>query len=143
MVKKKKDSLSPLENKVMRAIWDAGTATADEIRRAMSTPAQPMKDSTARTVLRRLEEKGFLKHAVDGRTYVYSPTVESKNVAMNALRGIIDRFCDGSVEDLLVGMVDDQLVSADKLQQLADRIKKAKKTSRKKNTQKKRRSKEN
>ncbi len=84
-----------------------------------------MKDSTARTILRRLEEKGFVKHTVEGRTYVYSPTVASRSVATDAVRGIIERFCDGSVEDLLVGMVDDEILSADKLKQLAERIKRA------------------
>jgi predicted transcriptional regulator len=41
------------------------------------------------------------------------------------VRGIIERFCAGSVENLLVGMVDSELVSADKLKGLADKIAKA------------------
>ena len=46
-------------------------------------------------------------------------------MATDAVRGIVERFCDGSVEDLLVGMVDDELVSADKLKELAAKIAKA------------------
>lgn len=57
-----------------------------------------------------------------GRTYVYRATMAPTNVAAGAVRGILDRFCEGSVENLLVGLVDDKLITADKLKQLADRI---------------------
>jgi predicted transcriptional regulator len=57
-----------------------------------------------RTVLRRLEEKGYLRHEVDGRTFVYHATQHRRGVAARAVQQIIDRFCGGSVEQLLVGM---------------------------------------
>ncbi len=125
--KKKREQLSPLENKAMNVVWERGSATAEDVRLTLEAAdkKQPIKDSTMRTVLRRLEEKGYVKHTVDGRTYVYSPKVASQSVAADAVRGIIDRFCDGSVEDLLVGMVDDELVSADTLKELAAKIAKA------------------
>lgn len=127
MARKKKNPLSPLENKAMNVVWDRGSATAEDVRIALEKldKKQPIKDSTVRTVLRRLEEKGYVKHTVEGRTYVYSPKVASRSVATDAVRGIVERFCDGSVEDLLVGMVDDELVSADKLKELAAKIAKA------------------
>ena len=121
----KTQQLSPLENKVMNVVWQRGTATADDVRNELSTKDHPLKDSTIRTILRRLETKGYVTHTVDGRTYVYRPKIESQNVATQAVRGIIERFCDGSVEDLLVGMVKDELVSADKLKELAQRIARA------------------
>jgi predicted transcriptional regulator len=121
MPSREKPALGPLENAVMRVIWDRGQATADEVRLALE-PEQRLKDSTVRTILRRLEHKGYLRHTTDGRTYVDSPKVESRNVAARAVRGIIDRLCDGSVEDLLVGMVDDEIVTPEKLRELAKRI---------------------
>ena len=124
MARKNKNPLSSLENKVMQIVWDRGTVTAEDVRNTFSS-SQPIKDSTVRTVLRRLEEKGYVKHTVEGRTYVYAPKVASRSVATDAVRGIIERFCDGSVEDLLVGMVDDELVSAEKLKKLAAQIAKA------------------
>ena len=48
--------------------------------------------------------------------------VMPRKSGIDAVRGIIDRFCDGSVENLLVGMVDDKLLSPDKLRQLAQKI---------------------
>ncbi len=112
----------------MQVVWDAQTATAEQVRTELEK-TQSIKDSTVRTILRRLEEKGYLQHTTEGRTYVYSPTVASRNVAVDAVRGIINRFCNGSVEDLLVGMVDDEIVSPEKLRQLAQRIAKAEASS--------------
>ncbi len=121
MLHKQKPALSDLENKVMGVVWKHGQVTADLVRTEFEA-SQPMKDSTVRTILRRLEEKGYVRHTTEGRTYLYSPTVESQNVAADAVRGIIERFCNGSVENLLVGMVDREVVSSSKLQELAKRI---------------------
>jgi predicted transcriptional regulator len=105
----------------MQIVWERERVTAEEVRTELAS-TQPMKDSTARTILRRLEEKGYVRHTIEGRTYVYSPKVASRSVAAEAVRGIIDRFCSGSVEDLLVGMVDDEIISPQTLRQLARRI---------------------
>jgi len=119
--RKKQPSVSPLENAVMTVLWSRGQATADEVRTALEK-TRNLKESTVRTLLRRLEEKGFVTHEVDGRTYVYRPKVDRQNVATQAVRGVIDRFCAGSVETLLAGMVDGHLITPAKLRQLADRI---------------------
>jgi BlaI family transcriptional regulator, penicillinase repressor len=120
-VKGSKPRLSPLESDIMQVIWAKQRATADEVRIELAR-RQDLKDSTIRTILRRLEEKGYLYHDVDGRTYVYRPRVEPQNVVSQQVRGIIDRFCRGSVESLLVGMIDDNLITPDKLRELAERI---------------------
>jgi predicted transcriptional regulator len=121
----------------MRVLWERRTATADEVRTAL-VAEQPLKDSTVRTILRRLEAKGYASHESDGRTYVYSPRIESRNVAADAVRSIIDRFCEGSLETLLMGMVDGELVSPQKLKQLADRINRAEAAEKRKGSTKRR-----
>jgi|GraSoiStandDraft_4_1057263.scaffolds.fasta_scaffold1169979_2 predicted transcriptional regulator len=131
MTHREKTRLSPLENKVMNVVWQRQTATADDVRSAL-VRSQPMKDSTVRTILRRLEEKGFVEHSIEGRTFHYTSKLAPQNVATNAVRGIIERFCDGSVENLLVGMVDSELLSAEKLKGLADKIAKAEATQKRK-----------
>jgi predicted transcriptional regulator len=113
----------------MRVLWDRGQATADEVRIAM-TDTQPLADSSIRTILRRLEQKDYVTHATAGRTFIYKPKIDSRNVAVEAVRGIIDRFCAGSVEDLLVGMVDQEIVSSQKLQELAKQISRAESANR-------------
>jgi predicted transcriptional regulator len=124
MTRREKPALSPLENAVMRVLWERKSATADEVRTVLAAE-QLLKDSTIRTILRRLEAKGYATHISDGRTYVYSPTVDSSSVAAEAVRLIIDRFCNGSIENLLVGMVDVEMLSPQKLRQLAERISRA------------------
>jgi predicted transcriptional regulator len=119
-----KPRLSALESAAMQVVWSKQRVTADDVRLALAR-RQGLKDSTIRTILRRLEEKGYVEHDVEGRTYVYRPRVEPQNVAAQQVRGIIDRFCRGSVENLLVGMVDDNLITPDKLRELAERIEEA------------------
>ena len=119
--RKHRKPLSSLEHLVMSAVWGRGQATGEEVRAALAA-RHPMKESTARTVLARLEEKGYLRRRVDGRTNVYSGADEPQTVAAGAVRQIIERLCGGSVEQLLIGMVDDQVLSEQELQRLAKKI---------------------
>lgn len=117
-------SMSALEQRVMQTIWSLGPSTVEEIRQALAT-RNPLADSTVRTLLRRLEDKGFVTHTVEGRANIYEPLLVSRKAAVHAVRQIIDWFCGGSVEDLLVGMVDDEVLDHDELLELADKIVKA------------------
>ena len=110
----------------MEIVWQRGSATAEDVRLALAE-RHPMKESTVRTILKRLEEKGYVRHRVAGRTNVYSGIDPARNVAVNAVRQIIDRFCGGSVEQLLVGMVADDVLDEQELQRLAERIAQRKK----------------
>lgn len=105
----------------MSILWAQGPANTDQVRDALA-PDRPLKDSTVRTVLRRLEEKGYAAHRVEGRTYVYSGLEAPRNVAVRAVRQIIDRFCGGSVEQLLVGMVENEVLNGRELRNLAQKI---------------------
>ncbi len=119
--KKSRKALSELEHLVMNFLWSHGPASAEQVREALA-PSRPMKDSTVRTVLRRLEEKGYLTHRSEGRTYIYTGNEPPQDVAASAVRQIIDRFCGGSVEQLLVGLVNNDVVDERELQRLAQRI---------------------
>ncbi len=113
--------LSNLERQVMQEIWRLGPSTADSLRRALE-PERVLKDSTVRTVLRRLEAKGFVTHEVAGRTYVYHSAVRPRRAAAQAVQKVVERFCGGSVEELLLGLVDQQMISRQELERLAQRI---------------------
>jgi BlaI family transcriptional regulator, penicillinase repressor len=114
--------LGELERAVMRLVWRHGEITAEQVREQLSEQDRPLKDSTIRTVLRRLEEKGYVTHTVESRTFRYRPSESRQLVAGRAVKRIIDRFCDGSVEALLVGMVDSEVLDRTELQRLAERI---------------------
>jgi BlaI family penicillinase repressor len=115
--------LGDLEREVMQLIWANGRLTAETVREKL---ARRLKESTVRTVLRRLEEKGYVVHAVEGRTYVYEATHPRGRVAAKAVQRIVDWFCNGSVEEILVGMVDSAMIDQRQLRMLADKVAKAK-----------------
>ena len=114
-------TLGEIEHLVMDYVWAHGSASAEQVREALAS-RHPMKESTARTVLRRLEAKGYLRHRVDGRTYIYSGAERPQSVAAGAVRQIIERFCGGSVEQLLIGMVNSEVIDERELRRLAQKI---------------------
>jgi BlaI family transcriptional regulator, penicillinase repressor len=115
--------LGDLEREVMQLVWDNGPVTAEAVRERL---ARKLKESTVRTVLRRLEDKGYVTHTVEGRTYVYSAAAPRGRVAAKAVQRIVDWFCNGSVEEVLVGMVDAAMLDQKQLRLLADKVAKAK-----------------
>jgi predicted transcriptional regulator len=117
--------LGELERSILTLVWRLSAATAEQVREELG---RPLKDSTIRTVLRRLEEKGYLAHSLENRTFVYRPAESRQRVAGRAVKRIVDWFCEGSVEALLVGMVDSKVLDQAELQRLADRIAQAQKT---------------
>ncbi len=113
--------LSPLENEIMAVIWRLGSARAEDIREALRGD-HDLTDSTVRTLLRRIEAKGILAHTTEGRTFVYRPRVKPSELANQAVRRVVERFCQGSLPSLLIGMADDRMISAEELRQLAAEI---------------------
>jgi BlaI family penicillinase repressor len=115
--------LGDLEREVLHLVWQHGSCTADAVQKALS---RPLKESTVRTVLKRLEEKGHLTHTVDNRTFIYKAADTPGRAAARAVKRIVDRFCGGSVEEVLVGLIDTKVLDRRELQRLADKIAKAK-----------------
>jgi BlaI family penicillinase repressor len=117
--------LGELEREILLIVWRKGVISAEQVRDELD---RPLKDSTVRTVLRRLEEKKYLAHSVENRTFIYRPAETQQRVAGRAAQRIADWFCGGSMEALLVGMVDSQVLDRAELRRLAERIAAAQKT---------------
>jgi len=115
--------LGNLEREVMQLVWAHGPVTAEVVREGLS---RKLKESTVRTVLRRLEDKGYVRHTVDGRTYVYHAAEPRARVAARAVQRVVDWFCNGSIEEVLVGMVDTAMLDQKQLRLLADQVANAK-----------------
>jgi len=109
----------------MDYIWSHGPASAEECRKGLDA-SWPMKDSTMRTVLLRLERKGYVTHTVEGRAYLYRAAENQVSVAARAVKHIIERFCGGSAEQLLIGMVQHDVLSAKQLERLVETVRKRK-----------------
>jgi len=114
-------NLGEVEQLVMDYLWTHGPSSSEACREALAS-SRPMKDSTIRTVLRRLEEKGYLTHETEGRTFIYTASDARQNVAVRAVKSIIDRFCGGSAEQLVLGMVDNAVLNHKQLERLARKI---------------------
>jgi BlaI family transcriptional regulator, penicillinase repressor len=125
--------LGELESSILSIVWREGSVTAEQVREALD---RPLTDSTVRTMLRRLEEKGYISHSVENRTFVYRPAESRQRVAGRAAKRIIDWLCDGSVETLLVGMVDSKVLDRAELQRLATRIAEVREQDKRKDRQK-------
>jgi BlaI family penicillinase repressor len=114
-------ALGAVEQDVMNYVWAHPNCTAEDCREAFAAK-RPMKDSTVRTVLRRLEQKGYVAHDTRGRTFFYRAAERRENVALRAVRNIIDRFCGGSAEQLVLGMVDSDVLDRKQLERIARKI---------------------
>ena len=114
-------SLGSLEQQALDFLWQRGPSTGEAVRAALSSD-RPLTDSTVRTVLRRLEAKRYVRHRVEGRQFVYSSVRSRRRVAADAVRDILKKFCRGSLEELLAGMVDHRVVDASELRRLTERI---------------------
>ena len=114
-------NLGEVEQLVMDYIWTHGPSSSEACREGLAS-SRPMKDSTIRTVFRRLEEKGYVAHEIQGRTFIYKASDGRQNVAVRAVKSIIDRFCGGSAEQLVLGMVDNAVLDRRQLERLARKI---------------------
>ena len=124
-----KAPLTDLENEVMRVVWDSGPCSVEAVYDVVSQ-TRDLKETTVRTLLRRLELKGYLRHETEGRAYHYRATEGPRSLAARAVRQIIDRFCQGSVEELVSGMVDAKAISKDELSRLEEFARERRKASR-------------
>jgi BlaI family transcriptional regulator, penicillinase repressor len=115
-------ALSGLEQVLMDYIWVHPGCTADDCREGLEALSHSLKDSTVRTLLHRLERKGYVLHDVVGRTYLYRAASARHGIAAQAVKQIVDRFCNGSLEQLLVGMVENDFVSRKELRQMARQV---------------------
>jgi BlaI family transcriptional regulator, penicillinase repressor len=109
------ETLTEREAQVMDTVWQLGEATAEQVR---ATLPQPLHDSTVRTLLRVLESKGYLRHELRGKTFVYHAAVERKKAQRHALRSVLARFFSGSAEDLVLRLIEDERITPEQLDAL-------------------------
>ncbi len=114
--------LTDLQQAIVDVLWTAGPSSAEQIREALA-PDHQLKDSTIRTLLRRLEERELLTHTVEGKVFVFSAAVRPRSLAARSVRQIIERFWSGSAEQFLAGMVDEKVLTPAQIRKLAAKIK--------------------
>jgi len=117
--------LGDLEHELLTLLWKHGAMTAVAVRKAL---ARDLKDATIRTVLRRLEEKGYVNHTVKSGTFIYKAKETRERAAAKAVKGIVDKFCGGSVERMLVGLVEASVIEPRQLDALVGKVSRGLKT---------------
>ncbi len=129
MSKKEVSALSRRERQIMDIIYSRGQASATEVLDGLPDPPTY---SAVRALLRVLEEKGHLKHKLDGQRYVYSPTVERERAKRSALRRVLQTFFDDSAEDAVAALLDisQESLSDDELKRMERLIKQARREGR-------------
>jgi predicted transcriptional regulator len=113
----------------MDILYRLGSATASDVMKEL--PGNP-SDSTVRTHLRILEEKGYVKHEDSGARYVYSPTVSRGAVRQSALKHLVDTFFEGSAGKAVAALLGKEgfRISDEELERISELIEKAKKEER-------------
>jgi predicted transcriptional regulator len=118
-----KRPLTELQHAILDVVWRARGATADQVREGLAS-SHRLKDSTVRTLLRRLEERGYLSHRVEGKVFVYEAAAAPRSLAARSVQQIIERFWAGSAEQFLAGMVDERVLTPAQIRKLAEKIRK-------------------
>jgi predicted transcriptional regulator len=108
-------SFTERELDVMAVLWARGSGTVTEVRDAL---ADALAYTTVLTVLRTLEDKGYVEHTNEGKAHRYAPLVQPDVAGKSALSRILDTMFGGSPELLLTQLVSDRRVDKKKLRQL-------------------------
>ena len=108
-------SFTERELDVMDVLWEAGTATVAEVRERL---ADDLAYTTVLTVLRTLEEKGYVGHEEEGRAHRYFPRVERQAAGRSALSRMLRKLFKDSPEMLLTHLVSDRRVSDEELRRM-------------------------
>ena len=121
--------LSRRERQIMDVVYRLGQASAADVLENMPDPPGY---SAVRTMLRLLEEKGFLRHDQDGPRYVYIPTLSRDKARQSALTQLVQTFFDNSTEQAVAALLDmsKSKMSGEELERLSELIEKARKEGR-------------
>jgi len=101
-------SFTDRELDVMAVLWQKGSGTVTEVRDALD---DSFAYTTVLTVLRTLEEKGFVTHLAEGKAHRYLPAVTPALAGRSALTRVLDKIFSGSPEMLLTQLVSDRKLS--------------------------------
>jgi len=97
-------NLGKLELEVMKVIWECGEITVRQIWEILY-PHKKLAYTTIATVVKKIEEKGFVTHEKQNRTYVYTPLIEQSEVSQSLVRELVDRLFDGSAAKMVTALV--------------------------------------
>jgi BlaI family penicillinase repressor len=96
--------LSPAQQQIMECIWQHGELSVSGVRALLARKPRVARN-TVRTLLERMEEKGWLKHREEGRTFLYSAARPRETTVGEKISDVVDRVCSGSPETLMAALI--------------------------------------
>jgi BlaI family transcriptional regulator, penicillinase repressor len=117
-------TLTPLELTIMKVVWRLEKATVRDVYEALRQKRE-IAYTTVMTMMRILEDKGYLQKERIDRAYEYRPTRPRQQVLGVMVRDFLDRFFDGAAAPLLVHLARDSRLSREekeKIRRLAEEI---------------------
>jgi predicted transcriptional regulator len=121
MARPTSEALTAREAQIMDVLWGLEAATAEQVREQL--PDRP-HDSTVRTLLRVLVEKGYVSRDDRGTAYTYRPAVEREKAQKTALRHLLGRLFGGSAESLVLRLIEDEQLRPDQLEEIRRAVEK-------------------
>jgi predicted transcriptional regulator len=116
--------LTDREADVMRVLWDQGPSVVNEVKEKL---ADPLAYTTVLTILRTLEQKGYVKHEEEGRVHRYFAAIKEDAARKSALQHLTGKLFKGSAELLFTHLVSDRKLSADQIQRMRELLAKKEK----------------
>ena len=113
----KRPAAAKSELEVARIVWERGEASALDVRTILSR-TRVVARNTVRTLLDRMEEKGWLRHRTEGRTFLYSAVRPREDSIGQKVREIVENVCGGSPETLVAALLDYRGLKPDELQRI-------------------------
>jgi predicted transcriptional regulator len=116
--------LSPAQNEIMEIVWERGEVSASEVRQALARTRRVARN-TVRTLLERMEDKGWLTHREEGRTYLYAAALPRRDTVGRKVQAIVETLCGGSAETLITALLDYRGLRPDELKRIRIMLDKA------------------
>jgi predicted transcriptional regulator len=113
------DRLTPLELEIMEVLWAQGSATTQMVQKALG---RRLAYTTVQTMLNVLCRKGKVRRVLRGRVYVHRPALSRRHELARTIREVIDRWFGGSATELVMTVLEDRHVTAEKLAELQERV---------------------
>ena len=88
------------ELEILKILWEIGEASVREVYERMSQSV-PIVQNTVQAFLRTMEDKGLVRHRVEGRTFIYRPVPARDQTQKNLVGGVLDRVFDGAIDQLV------------------------------------------
>ncbi len=121
MVVSKARRLAERELQIMKVLWQKDRATVREVQDALAA-VQPLAYTSVLTMMRILEQKGYLEHEEKERTFIYRPCISETQASRSLIRDLIDRVFDGSAGLLVQSVLDAEEITPEELARLKQMI---------------------